>query len=77
MLEYGTEDFSAFVSAHNIRTIPGTRSVIIVKVHQVGSSCGFSVPLFEFKDFRSVLNDTFRKKEERFLAGKTDESMDR
>jgi hypothetical protein len=48
-----------------------------VDIHQVGSSCGFSVPFFEFKDFRPVLNDHFAKKEEKFKAGKTEESIDR
>jgi hypothetical protein len=43
----------------------------------VGSSCGFSVPFFEFKDFRPVLNDHFSNKEKKFKEGKKEESIDR
>ncbi len=56
--------------------MPGTRSIIIVDIHQVGSSCGFSVPFYDFKSYRPVLNDHFAKKEKRFKEGKEDESMD-
>jgi hypothetical protein len=77
VLENGTSEFEIFVASNNIKTIPGTRSIIIVDIHQVGSSCGFSVPFFDFKAFRPVLNDYFAKKEEKFKAGKLDESMDR
>lgn len=53
-----------------------TRSIIIVDIHQVGSSCGFSVPYYDFKDFRPILDDYFEKKEKKFLAGEEKESMD-
>ena len=62
MLENGTKDFEAFIEEHNVKTIPGTRSIIIVDIHQVGSSCGFSVPFYDFKEFRATLNDHFAKK---------------
>lgn len=55
VLENGTDDFSKFITEHSVTTIPGTRSIIIVDIHQVGSSCGFSVPFYDFKEFRSVL----------------------
>ena len=77
MLEYGTGEFDGFVEKHNIDTIAGTRSIIVVEIHQVGSSCGYSVPFFEFKDFRPVLNNYWKQKEKRFLAGKSDESVER
>lgn len=75
VLEYGTKAYRAFVEAHAVETIPGTRSVIVVDIHQVGTSCGFSVPLYDFRAFRPTLNDHFARKEQRFLAGKNDESM--
>lgn len=77
MLENGTEAFDTFVHANDVETIPGTRSIIIVDIHQVGSSCGFSVPYYDFKDYRPILNDFFANKERKFKAGKTEESMDR
>jgi hypothetical protein len=77
VLENGTEKFKTYVAAHSIVCIPGARSIIIVDIHQVGSSCGFSVPFYDFKEFRPVLNDFFANKEKKFKAGKTEESMDR
>jgi hypothetical protein len=77
VLENGTRKFSEFVEAHNIQTLPGTRSIIVEDIHQVGSSCGFSVPFYDFKDFRPTLNDFFANKEKKFKDGKAEESMDR
>jgi len=76
-LENGTPEFSNFIAERNITTIQGTRSIILVDVHQVGSSCGFSVPTYEFKDFRPLLNDHFMKKELKFKSGKKEEALDR
>ncbi|KAI0393022.1 pyridoxamine phosphate oxidase family protein [Xylariaceae sp. FL0594] len=77
VLEAGTPEFDEIVARENIVTIAGTRSVIVVDVHQVGTSCGYQVPFFNFVDYRYVLRDHFRKKEERFLRGDENESMDR
>lgn len=77
VLEHSAPEFESFVAKHEIKTIPGTRSIIVVDIHQVGTSCGFSVPFYDFKDFRPVLNDHFKKKQERYEAGKEEESMDR
>ncbi len=77
VLERFSPQFDDFVAKHEVKTIPATRSIIIVDVHQVGSSCGFSVPLFTFVGFRDTLNEHFRKKDEKYKAGKESESMDR
>ncbi|KAI0602808.1 hypothetical protein F4775DRAFT_535816, partial [Biscogniauxia sp. FL1348] len=77
VLENGTRAFDEMVAREKIHRIPGMRSVIVVDIHQVGSSCGFSVPLYDFKEFRTTLNDHFARKEERFLQGNEKESMDR
>ncbi|KAK0969566.1 hypothetical protein LTS01_016170 [Friedmanniomyces endolithicus] len=77
VLECGTDDYATFINSHEVQTLPGTRSIIIVDIHQVGSSCGFSVPFYDFKAFRPVLNDFFEKKRQKFEAGNASESMDR
>ncbi|KAM7189213.1 hypothetical protein V8F33_010215 [Rhypophila sp. PSN 637] len=77
VLENQTSEFSDFVKKHDVKTIPGTRSIIMVHVHQVGSSCGFSVPKFDFKSFRTTLNDFMAKKEKDFEEGKTKENFPR
>lgn len=77
VLENGTGDFEDFVKKQEVQTLPGTRSIIIVDIHQVGSSCGFSVPFYDFKEHRQVLNDHFAKKQKRYEEGREEESMDR
>lgn len=62
VFENGTAAFADFVEKQNVKTIPGSRAIIIVDVHQAGSSCGYSVPYFDFKEFRSALNDSFAKR---------------
>ncbi|KAK4158218.1 hypothetical protein C8A00DRAFT_28722 [Chaetomidium leptoderma] len=77
VLERGTETFDEFVKKHDVRVIPSSRSIIIVKAHQVASSCGYSVPYYEFKTFRTTLNEHFAKREERFTQGKLEEKRER
>ena len=77
VLERGTQPFQAFVKKHDVQTIPSSRSIVIVDVHQAASSCGYSVPYYEFKNFRSTLNEFFSKKADRFQQGKLDESIER
>ncbi|KAF1935767.1 hypothetical protein EJ02DRAFT_116047 [Clathrospora elynae] len=76
-LENGTPAFTSFVQQNNVPLLPGSRSIILINVHQCASSCGFSVPYYDFKAHRNILNDHFRKKEEKFRAGREEESIDR
>ncbi|RMZ84327.1 hypothetical protein DV738_g523, partial [Chaetothyriales sp. CBS 135597] len=76
-MEYGTKEFADFAEKHKIEVITGTRSIIVVKVHQAGSSCGFSVPYYDFKGHRPILNDFFKNKQQKFEAGNEKESMPR
>lgn len=77
VLEAGTAPFDEFVERHGVRTIPGARAVVVVDVHQVGTSCGFSVPFYEFKEHRTTLNDFFERKDAKFRDGNEKESMPR
>lgn len=77
VLEYGTPPFDDFVKEQKVQCIPGTRSIIIIDIHQVGTSCGFSVPYYDFKDHRPILNDFFKKKAKREAEGNASESMPR
>ena len=77
VLENGTKSFDHFVGEHDVKLIPGSRSIIIVDVHQVGTSCGFSVPFFDFKEHRDTLNEFFRKKAEKVEQGNEKETMDK
>lgn len=42
----------------------GARAVIRVNVHRVSTSCGFGVPLMDFRGERTTLDDACRKKGE-------------
>jgi hypothetical protein len=77
ILEREDPEFKTFVAKNGIEVIPASRSIIVVDVHQVGSSCGYSVPFFEFRDFRKTLNQVFEKREKDLLAGDEDKTMDR
>jgi hypothetical protein len=77
VLERGTRDFDDFTKKHDVEVIPSSRSIIIVRIHQVASSCGYSVPFYEFKSFRNTLNEVFAKREERYQQGKEDEKRER
>jgi hypothetical protein len=76
-IENGTAEFDAFVAEQKVKVIPGSRSIIVVDVHQCATSCGFSVPYYDFKGFRPILNDHFAKKEKKFQEGDEGESIDR
>jgi|SRR5690242_1302415 len=76
-LEHGTPAYDAFVHANKVKTIPGSRSIILLDVHQCATSCGFSVPYYDFVGHRPILNEFFEKKEKKFLAGDEKESMER
>ncbi|KAK3352456.1 hypothetical protein B0T25DRAFT_186091 [Lasiosphaeria hispida] len=77
VLENGTSAFSDFVEKQNVKTIPGSRSIILVDVHQVGSSCGYSVPYYDFKTFRTTLNDVFAKRVEKLEENEATETMEK
>jgi hypothetical protein len=77
VLERGTPPFDEFVKKHDVQIIPASRSIIIVSAHQVASSCGYSVPFYDFRTFRTTLNEHFAKKVDRFEQGKSDESLER
>ncbi|AJY77034.1 pyridoxamine 5'-phosphate oxidase family protein [Paenibacillus beijingensis] len=41
----------------HFNVLPGTRQIIVSEIHGVKTSCGFSVPFYEFVDDRSMLVD--------------------
>ncbi len=76
VLENGSEEFAAFVHEKKVEIIPGARSIMIVDIHQCATSCGYSVPYYDFVKHRTTLDEHFAKKKERFEKGKEEESMD-
>lgn len=62
VLEYGTEAYERYKKENGVKTIDGTRAIVVVDVTQCGSSCGFSMPKFEFVEYRQTLNEFFEKR---------------
>jgi hypothetical protein len=75
-LENGTPEYEAFVEQNNVETKPGSRSIIMVEIDQVATSCGFSVPYYDFVGHRPILDDFFAKKDKKWRGGDEKESMD-
>ncbi|ETI26385.1 hypothetical protein G647_03162 [Cladophialophora carrionii CBS 160.54] len=76
-LEYGTPAFDEIVKSQGVTIIPGTRSIVLVDIHQVGTSCGFSMPCYEFVSFRPTLNDFFEKRVKSEREGKREDGIER
>lgn len=51
----GDERFEELVA--RFPSIPGTRAVILVDVERVGTSCGFGVPVYDYVEDRTRLQD--------------------
>ncbi|KAL5117339.1 hypothetical protein ACEQ8H_004784 [Pleosporales sp. CAS-2024a] len=75
-LENGTPEYSSFIATHKVPTKPGSRSIILIDIDQCATSCGFSVPYYDFVAHRPILDEHFAKKEEQFKQGNEKESMD-
>jgi hypothetical protein len=75
-IENGTPEYKVFVNEKKVQKVPGMRSIILLDIDQVGTSCGWSVPFYDFKGFRTQLDEFFAKKEKAVESGKEGESMD-
>jgi hypothetical protein len=76
-LEYGTKEFDAIVASEGITIIEGTRSIVLVDIHQVGTSCGFSMPCYDFVSFRPTLNEFFEKRVKAEKEGRREDGIER
>ncbi|KXS21036.1 hypothetical protein M427DRAFT_51971 [Gonapodya prolifera JEL478] len=54
--EKGTKAFDDIVEPA-LRDLPGARAAIVIDITQTGSSCGYSVPFYNYVAQRSTLND--------------------
>lgn len=52
MHEFGTPEYNALIDP--AKRQPSSRAIILVHVWKVGTSCGWGVPLFEFKGQRTT-----------------------
>jgi len=59
--EFGTPEYEKLLPV-DVRQ-PGSRAVIMIDVHKVGTSCGFSIPFYTYKAPRMLLHRIAAKKE--------------
>ncbi|KAF9226303.1 hypothetical protein BS17DRAFT_800972 [Gyrodon lividus] len=59
--EYGTPEYDTLIPATTRK--PGSRAAIVIDVYQVGTSCGFAVPMYNFVTHRTQLLRAFDKME--------------
>ncbi|KAJ2918098.1 hypothetical protein MD484_g2310, partial [Candolleomyces efflorescens] len=60
--EFGTPEYDALLPPEKRQ--PGSRAVIWIDVHKVGSSCGYSIPFFTYKAPRMRLHRSFINREQ-------------
>lgn len=51
--EFGTPEYNEFIPPSNRKA--GSRAIIVIDVHKVGTSCGFGVPLYKYETQRTIL----------------------
>lgn len=72
-LEAGSEAYNAM--AQHFPALPGARSIIVVDVQRISDSCGFGVPLMDYKAERTTLTDHWEKSgEEKAVAYRREEN---
>ncbi len=78
VVEPGDPDWDGLIA--RFPEYPGARSVVVVEVERVADSCGYAVPIYEYKGERSQLADYANKKGpegmERYKARKNRASID-
>ncbi|KLO07053.1 hypothetical protein SCHPADRAFT_860669 [Schizopora paradoxa] len=76
--EYGTPEYDELIPEGKRK--PGSRAAIVLDIHKVGSSCGYTVPYYEFKGDRSALLeylDKCEKSDQAFEATGTEVSTNK
>ncbi|KAL8287293.1 hypothetical protein RQP46_003745 [Phenoliferia psychrophenolica] len=67
VFEKDSPEFNALLKPADV--LPGTRSIIWIDIHKVGTSCGFSIPFFDFKEERPTLLNWAEKREKADAEG--------
>ncbi|GAA5933614.1 hypothetical protein JCM10213_008547 [Rhodosporidiobolus nylandii] len=63
VFERDTPEFDKLLPPGDERRLPGARSIIWLDIERVGTSCGFSVPYFDYVEDRPTLLNFYSKKE--------------
>ncbi|GAA5825999.1 hypothetical protein JCM11251_000085 [Rhodosporidiobolus azoricus] len=63
VFERDSPEFDALLPPGDERRLPGARAIIWLDIERVGTSCGFSVPFYEYVEDRPTLLNFYRQKE--------------
>ncbi|KAG7095321.1 hypothetical protein E1B28_006086 [Marasmius oreades] len=55
VFEFGTPEYNALLPPEERQV--GSRSIIMVDLHKVATSCGYAIPFFQFKSHRTKLTE--------------------
>ncbi|KAF8965391.1 hypothetical protein BDZ97DRAFT_780378 [Flammula alnicola] len=67
--EFDTPEYNALIPLEKRQ--PGSRSIIMLDIHKVGSSCGYSIPFYTFKAHRMKLHNMAANKEREDIKAET------
>ncbi|KAF8184807.1 hypothetical protein BJ912DRAFT_974134, partial [Pholiota molesta] len=59
--EFDTPGYNALIPLDKRQ--PGSRAVIVIDIHKVGTSCGYAIPFYDFKTYRMKLHGMAARKE--------------
>ncbi|TDL22402.1 hypothetical protein BD410DRAFT_839844 [Rickenella mellea] len=60
--EFGTPEYDALIPECSRQ--PGSRAAIVVEIHKVSTSCGYTVPYYDFRSHRTMLLENMKRREE-------------
>ncbi|KAL7417324.1 hypothetical protein BDY24DRAFT_358111 [Mrakia frigida] len=60
----GSPEYESYLPESSGLRMPGSRAVVLVEVFKVGSSCGYSIPFYDYLKDRDVLDKWATQKEE-------------
>ncbi|KAI5115536.1 hypothetical protein M0805_004073 [Coniferiporia weirii] len=59
--EFGSPEYAEYIPKGTRE--PGSRSAIVIDVHKASSSCGYSIPFYDFRGERTQLHEFFVRRE--------------
>lgn len=75
VFERHSPEFNALLPPGDDRLLPGTRAIIWLDIHAVGSSCGMSVPFYSYEGERMALQEWALKREQDDEVGKRETGL--
>ncbi|KAK4055391.1 hypothetical protein OIO90_003229 [Microbotryomycetes sp. JL221] len=77
VIERGTKEFNNLIQNEpkRVQELSGQRAIIWIDIHKVGTSCGYSVPFFDYKQERDTLLKFMQKREDSEKQGRFEDGI--